>query len=163
MITNQWICGNGDLADVMAVRENVFVAEQGFAPEDEFDLFDEQAMHVVIYDGERPIGTGRLYHDGKTFRIGRLCVIKEERGQGVGDLMMRLLLVKAFEYAPSQIRLDAQQRVKGFYENFGFEEDGAVVYEADIPHVPMRVTKESLILKSGCGKELRYEDLFPQK
>ncbi|MEA5003103.1 MAG: GNAT family N-acetyltransferase [Christensenella sp.] len=163
MITNQWICGNGDLADVIAVRESVFVAEQGFAREDEFDLFDEQAMHVVIYDGERPIGTGRLYHDGKTFKIGRLCVLAEERGQGVGDLMMRLLLVKAFEFDPSEVRLDAQERAKGFYENFGFEADGAVVHEAGIPHVPMRVTKESLLLKSGCGKELRYGDLFPAK
>lgn len=163
MITNQWICGNGDLKDVLAVRENVFVSEQGFASEDEFDLLDEQAMHVVIYDGERPIGTGRLYHDGKTFRIGRICVVKEERGQGVGDLLMRLLLVKAFEFEPSQVRIDAQERVRKFYENFGFERDGEAMDEAGIPHIPMRVTKESLVLKSGCGKELRYKDLFPQK
>ena len=163
MITNQWICGNGDLKDVLAVRENVFVSEQGFAMEDEFYLLDEQAMHVVIYDGERPIGTGRLYHDGKTFRIGRICVVKEERGQGVGDLLMRLLLVKAFEFEPSQVRIDAQERVRKFYENFGFERDGEAMDEAGIPHIPMRVTKESLVLRSGCGKELRYKDLFPQK
>jgi len=163
LITNQWICGNADLADVMAVRDHVFVAEQGFAPEDEFDLFDRQAMHVVVYEGERPIGTGRLYHDGKTFRIGRICVVKDERGQGVGDLLMRLLLVKAFEFEPSQVRIDAQERVRGFYENFGFEQDGEAMEEAGIPHIPMRVTKESLVLKSGCGKELRYQDLFPQK
>ena len=50
-----------------------------------------------------------------------------------------------------------------FYENFGFERDGEAMEEAGIPHIPMRVTKESLVLKSGCGKELRYKDLFPQK
>ena len=163
MITNQWICGSGDLTDVMAVRENVFVSEQGFAPEDEFDLFDEQAMHVVIYDDGCPIGTGRLYHDGKTFRIGRICVAKEERGQGVGDLLMRLLLMKAFEYKPSRVLIDAQERVRGFYENFGFTVNGDAREEAGIRHVPMCVTKETLVFKSGCGKELRYKDLFPEK
>lgn len=163
MITNQWFCGIEHAPDARFVREAVFVQEQGFAPEDEFDVFDEQAMHAVIYDGEKPIGTGRLYHDGKTFRIGRLCVLKEERAQGVGDLLMRLLLIKAFEFGPSQVRLDAQVRVQGFYENFGFATDGDVMEEAGIPHIPMHVTKETLVFKSGCGKELRYKDLFPDK
>ncbi len=162
MITNQWFCGIEHAPEARAVRNAVFVEEQGFAPDDEFDVFDEQAMHVVIYDGDEAVGTGRVYYDGKTFRVGRICVLKEARGQGIGDLLMRLLLVKAFAFAPSQVRLDAQVRVKGFYENFGFAVDGGQTEEAGVPHVPMCVTKETLVLKSGCGKEMRYEDLFPE-
>lgn len=161
MITNQWFCGIENAPDARFVQEEVFVKEQGFPPEEEFDVFDAQAMHVVIYDGEKPVGTGRLYHDGKTFRIGRICVVKEERGQGIGDLMMRVLLVKAFGYKPSQVRLDSQVSAQGFYENFGFVPDGDIMDDAGVPHIPMRVTKDTLVFKSNCGKEMRYGDLFP--
>ncbi|CAK7052568.1 MAG: hypothetical protein DELT_03011 [Desulfovibrio sp.] len=161
MITNQWFCGLSD--DVRTIRENVFVREQGFPPEEEFDVFDDQAMHVVIYDGEKPVGTGRVYHDGKTFRIGRVCVLREERGQGIGDLVMRVLLVKAFGFNPSQVCVDAQVHAKAFYENFGFEQDGEETSEAGVPHIPMRVTKDTLVFKSGCGKEMRFREIFPEK
>lgn len=161
MITNQWFCGLAD--DARMIREKVFVEEQGFPPEEEFDVLDDQAMHVVIYDGERPVGTGRVYHDGKTFRIGRLCVLKEERGQGIGDLMMRVLLVKAFEFNPTQVRIDAQAHARTFYENFGFEQDGAEIEDAGVPHIPMRVTKDTLVFKSGCGKEMHFKEIFPDK
>lgn len=161
MITNQWFCGIKDAPDAKMIRHTVFVEEQGFPEEEELDVFDDQAMHVVIYDGQRPVGTGRVYHDGKTFRIGRICVLKEDRGQGIGDLMMRVLLVKAFEFNPSKVCLTAQKRVKGFYENFGFEVCGDEIDDTGVPHVPMCVTKETLVFKSGCGKEMRYADLFP--
>ena len=161
MITNQWFCGLAD--DARMIREKVFVEEQGFPPEEEFDVFDGQAMHVVIYDGERPVGTGRVYHDGKTFRIGRICVLKEERKQGIGDLMMRVLLVKAFEFEPSQVRIDAQEQAKAFYENFGFRQDGERTDDHGVPHIPMCVTKETLVFKSGCGKEMHFKEIFPEK
>lgn len=163
MITNQWFCGIEQAPDAQVVRNKVFVEEQGFTPEAEFDVFDNQAMHVVLYDNDTPVGTGRVYHDGKTFRLGRICVVKEMRGQNMGDLLLRLLLIKAFEFNPSQVRLDAQVRVQQFYEKFGFVVDGEITEEEGVPHVPMYVTKETLVMRSGCGKEMRYEDLFPEK
>lgn len=161
MITNEWSCGLSE--DARKIRQEVFVKEQGFPEDDEFDVLDAQSMHVVIYDGKKPVGTGRVYHDGKTFRIGRLCVLKEERGQGIGDLMMRVLLVKAFEFEPSQVRIEAQEYAKGFYESFGFSQDGNRFDDHGVPHIPMRVTKETLVFKSGCGKEMHFKEIFPEK
>ncbi len=163
MITNQWFCGIEHAPDAKMLRRAVFVDEQGFLEEEEIDVLDAQAMHAVIYDGERPVATGRVYHDGKTFCIGRICVDKEARGQGIGDLLVKLLLVKAFEFEPSQVRVVAQERVKGFYETFGFEVCGEQVDDSGVPHVPMSVTKETLVFRSGCGKEMRFADIFPEK
>ncbi|MEA4853336.1 MAG: GNAT family N-acetyltransferase [Christensenella sp.] len=163
MITNEWFCGLENAPDAAKIRTEVFVNEQRFKKEDEFDVYDNQSMHVVIYDGEKPIGTGRLYHDGRTFCIGRICVLKEERSMGVGDLLMRLLLVKAFSYRPSQVRIMAQMAAKGFYENFGFAVCGDEEDECGVAHVPMCVTPDTLVFKSGCGKEMRFADLFPEQ
>ncbi|MEF9989043.1 MAG: GNAT family N-acetyltransferase [Christensenellaceae bacterium] len=163
MITNEWICGNCDISVPIGLRKAVFVCEQGFEDCEEIDEFDAQAMHVVVYDEGVPIGTGRVYHDGKTFRIGRICVLKEKRKQGVGDLIMRVLLIKAFEFQPSEVRLDAQKRVMAFYENFGFAVCGEELLDGGIVHVPMSVNKDTLIFKSGCGKTMNYADLFPQE
>ena len=47
--------------DAISIREEVFQKEQGFITE--FDEIDNTATHVVLYDGELPVATGRLYQD----------------------------------------------------------------------------------------------------
>lgn len=71
MLYAKWIHGSDDISLAKAVREQVFVNEQGFAPEQEFDTFDNGAWHVVAMEDETPIGTGRLYIDDGKFTIGR--------------------------------------------------------------------------------------------
>ena len=58
MLYAKWIHGSDDISPAKAVREQVFVSEQGFAPEEEFDTFDNGAWHVVAMEDETPIGTG---------------------------------------------------------------------------------------------------------
>lgn len=159
MLTNTWITGSEDLRVPLELREEVFTREQG-ADEPDHDIFDAQALHLVLYDEMRPIATGRIYHDGRTFCIGRCCVIREERGTGIGDLLIKLLLLKVFEYNPSQVRIHAQKSAEGFYRRYGFTVDGEPFVEAGIDHVPMYVDKEKLIIPSKCGKARHFEDFF---
>ncbi len=163
MITNEWILGNGDLSAPLALRREVFVRERGVPAEVEEDAADRQAMHLVIFDGEKPVAAGRVWHDGKTFRIGRCCVTAAERGQGIGDLLVKLLILKAFEFQPSELRVHAQKQVRQFYERFGFSVAGEEFQEGGIAHVPMRMTKESMIFPSKCGNTKRFEDFFEEK
>ena len=97
MLYAKWIHGSDDISLAKAVREQVFVNEQGFAPEQEFDTFDNGAWHVVAMEDETPIGTGRLYIDDGKFTIGRLCVLPEYRNMGIGDALMRLLMDRGLE------------------------------------------------------------------
>lgn len=162
MITNRWFNGIEGSSDAFLVRRKVFVEEQGFLEQSEFDAYDAQSMHLVIYDGENPIAAGRLYHDGKTFRLGRLAVIKEYRGQGVGDMLIKVLLLKAFGFSPSKVCLSAQIHAKDFYERYGFFVDGEEIEEEGVRHVPMSVTKETLVFKSKCGHDKTFWDFFEQ-
>lgn len=152
MIANEWITGNGDLRAVHAIREKVFVAEQNIAPERVADAYDEQAVHLLVYVDGVAAATGRIYHDGSHFRIGRLCVLKEFRGQGIGDLAARLLLFKAFMYA-GEVHISAQAYLEDFYKKFGFETVGGPFMEEGISHVNMVVTKEKCVFPSKCGEE----------
>lgn len=160
MLTNKWIGGNGDLTDAFALRRVVFVEEQNVDEAHEFDELDGQSMHVVLYDDGKPIATGRVWHDGKTWRIGRCCVIKEERGGGIGDLLIKLLILKAFEFNPTEVRIHAQVYAEGFYKRYGFERVSEEYEEEGIPHVTMRMTKETMVFPTDCGNDKHYEDFF---
>ena len=123
MITGKWITGQQDLTDALEIRQKVFVQEQGFPAETERDAFDAQAMHALMFDGETPVATGRLYFDGVRLFLGRICVLKEYRGQSIGDLITRLMILRGFDFA-KEIYLHAQLQAQGFYERYGFRAEG---------------------------------------
>ena len=90
MITGVWLGRGEDISPAFEIRQEVFTKEQGFAEEADRDAFDSQAMHILMRDGEKPVATGRLYFDGAKLFIGRICVLRDYRGQAIGDLMMRM-------------------------------------------------------------------------
>ncbi|MEY4537496.1 MAG: hypothetical protein RL171_1647, partial [Pseudomonadota bacterium] len=77
-------------ADAFAIREDVFVNEQGFALEIEKDAYDATSVHAVAYNRlGKPLATGRLLPtslvDGvKTSKIGRMAVHRVMRGSKLG-------------------------------------------------------------------------------
>lgn len=83
------------LPQLRAVREAVFVQEQGVPVELEWDELDPLCHHVIARDSQgQPIGTGRLTPE---HRIGRMAVLPDWRNRGVGDAMLQALLDKARE------------------------------------------------------------------
>ncbi|HKU69985.1 MAG TPA: GNAT family N-acetyltransferase [Burkholderiales bacterium] len=120
------------------IRTAVFIIEQGVPQELEWDEFDEHAYHVVALAADgTPIGTGRLLQDGQ---IGRLAVLKEWRGRGVGKALLDMLLVIANKMGNEEVKLHAQVRVLGFYLRSGFVAQGREYVEVGIPHVTMTRT-----------------------
>ncbi len=133
-------------------RQEVFTKEQGFAEEADRDAFDSQAMHILMRDGEKPVATGRLYFDGAKLFIGRICVLREYRGQAIGDLMTRMMILRGFDFA-REIYLHAQQQAQGFYERYGFQVQGEPFFGGrGAPHVLMVLKKEDAVFPSKCGE-----------
>jgi predicted GNAT family N-acyltransferase len=125
-----------ELADLRAVRETVFVVEQQVPPELEADALDPHCRHVLARDREgAPIGTGRLTPQ---HRIGRMAVLPEWRGRGVGAAMLQSLIDLARELRYPEVELHAQLSAVGFYEKFGFTAEGEEFEEAGIRHRTMR-------------------------
>ena len=56
-----WRPGDGDLSDAYRVRLRVFCDEQGYRPDMELDEQDAASQHLIAYDGDEPVATGRLY------------------------------------------------------------------------------------------------------
>jgi len=119
------------------VREKVFVDEQGVPSELEWDEWDERCEHAVACDSKgRAIGTARLVPDG---RIGRMAVLAQWRGHGVGAALLEALVALARERSMPRVTLHAQTRAAGFYRRFGFNERGGEFLEAGIAHVEMTI------------------------
>lgn len=124
------------LADLRAVRETVFVQEQQVPLEEEWDALDPLCRHVIARDpAGSPIGTGRLTPE---HRIGRMAVLADWRGQGVGDAMLAALMAEARKLGWAVISLNAQVSAEPFYARQGFIPEGERFMEAGIEHQSMR-------------------------
>ena len=130
LFTVKPIYWNASQREVKAIRNKVFVEEQGVPPELEWDGLDEHSYHVVAYapDGT-PIGTGRLLQDG---HIGRVAVLEEWRGKGVGRALLEMLLVIANKMGYEEVKLHAQIRVLDFYKKRGFTKQGKEIGRAHV-------------------------------
>jgi predicted GNAT family N-acyltransferase len=127
------------------VRERVFIDEQRVPQELEWDEWDEASEHAVALDVQgNPIGTARLLPDG---RIGRMAVLKEWRGKGVGGALLEAMLGRARVRSMPSALLHAQTHAAGFYRRFGFSERGEEFLEAGIPHVEMGLD----LFRQGSG------------
>jgi predicted GNAT family N-acyltransferase len=117
------------------IRLVVFVREQGVPPELEMDDMDARCLHALGFDGERAIATGRLLPDG---HIGRLAVLSEFRGKGVGGAVLTKLMEAAKSRGDREVVLSAQVHALPFYAAYGFTPFSEVYDEAGIPHRDMR-------------------------
>jgi predicted GNAT family N-acyltransferase len=117
------------------IRLVVFVREQGVPPELEMDDMDARCLHALGFDGERAIATGRLLPDG---HIGRMAVLSEFRGKGVGGAVLTKLMEAAKSRGDREVVLSAQVHALPFYAAYGFTPFSEVYDEAGIPHRDMR-------------------------
>ncbi|MFM9880986.1 MAG: YbgC/FadM family acyl-CoA thioesterase [Burkholderiaceae bacterium] len=128
--------------DAAALREAVFMQEQGVSPADEWDGRDPQALHAVAYNRMGlAVATARLLQETQestgTARIGRMAVCRVLRGSGVGTRLLHSLLQTAAAQGHAQVVLHAQCSAQGFYARAGFTPRGPVFDDAGLPHVEM--------------------------
>jgi len=125
-----------DFASIRHVRETVFIDEQRVPRELEFDDRDPLCVHVLVFDGDAPVGTGRLdpAYGGK---VGRVAVLASHRRRGVGAALMKRLHDIAREQRQTQLWCNAQLTAVAFYEGLGYRRVGPTFVEAGIDHVRM--------------------------
>ena len=117
------------------MRFAVFVEEQGVPAEIELDEWDAASEHAIAADAAgRPIATGRLLPDG---HVGRMAVLPNWRGRGVGAAVLEALLARAVARGMERAVLNAQTQAREFYARFGFTQVSDEFMEAGIPHVTM--------------------------
>jgi predicted GNAT family N-acyltransferase len=118
-----------------ALRQQVFVVEQGVPAELELDEMDAQSLHAVAYQDGVAVATGRLLPDG---HIGRMAVRQDARGAGTGSLVLCALMDEARRRGDRDVVLHAQLSARDFYARHGFEAEGDLFMDAGIEHIAMR-------------------------
>ena len=122
----------------VAIRTTVFVEEQEVPLELEMDEYDAIATHFLLRDGETPLATARLLDKHGLAKIGRVAVLKEARGQGLGLLLMSAVIEEARLRGFTESVLDAQTYAVPFYARLGYVAEGEEFDDAGIPHFLMR-------------------------
>ena len=118
-----------------ALREAVFMQEQGVPEELEWDGLDEDCRHALALslNGEA-IGCGRILANG---HIGRIAVLPTWRGQHVGTAILEALLDEARARGLAQVDVAAQTQALSFYHSLDFVEQGEEFMDAGMPHIKM--------------------------
>jgi len=127
-----WTNASKTLAEI---RHKVFVMEQAVPANMELDGLDAKSRHVQARTTKGHIvGTGRLLPDG---HIGRVAVLPEWRGLGIGQAIMKKLIECAQTEGFGRVKLNAQTTALTFYSDLGFVAHGDEFLDAGIPHRAM--------------------------
>jgi len=113
------------------IREAVFIEEQNVPKELEWDDRDAECWHALVELDGKTIATGRLDKDGK---IGRMAVLKAQRGQNFGQAILKELIKIARREKIHKTYMHAQCHALPFYLKNGFKAVGGVYQEAGIDH-----------------------------
>lgn len=127
-------------AACFAVREAVFMGEQGVSEAEEWDGLDNACTHFLAGDATTPAGCARLLPKGDVAKVQRVAVMPSHRGTGLGRQIMLAVLDHARDAGFMLVILDSQTHAVPFYERLGFTAHGPEFDDAGIPHRSMRLS-----------------------
>ena len=130
----KWIDG---LSQLKNIREKVFIQEQKVTPQLEWDGMDEKAIHFLVFNDKAAIGCARAIVIKDHMQLGRMAVLKEYRGQGIGSALIEKAMTTAKLNQLSAIYISAQCHAIDFYKKFGFEVTSDIYLDAEILHRDM--------------------------
>jgi len=119
------------------IREKVFIEEQKVTSQLEWDGMDEEAIHFLAFKDEKAIGCARALVIEYCMQLGRIAVLKEYRGEGIGSALIEKAMTTAKLNQLSAIYISAQCHAIDFYKKFGFEVTSDIYLDAEIPHRDM--------------------------
>ena len=118
MIQGKWFAPGEDLsAGVLPVRKSVF--GRGV------DELDTASWNALVYQDGIPSASGRIWWEDGAYRLGDIGVLESCRGQHLGDLVLRLLLLKAQNHSAKEVRLQCTRELTGFFTRLGLKEESA--------------------------------------
>jgi predicted GNAT family N-acyltransferase len=86
---------------------------------------------IAVTPKRDAVGTARLEPAGK---IGRVAVLPQYRGTGIGGAMLSHLVDLAGTLGLTQVHLNSQNSAIRFYARLGFQAEGPEFLEVGIPH-----------------------------
>jgi predicted GNAT family N-acyltransferase len=137
--TCKLVTDDAELQEAFEVRRQVFVREQSISEDLVFDGHDREALHMVVKDDGRVIGSARVqFIADNQAKLERMAILKHYRRKGIGREMLLFLDTVWKDKRVQQVIIHAQFEVVPFYDLCGFTEFGFPFQEAGIKHIKMR-------------------------
>lgn len=118
MISTKWFQGMTEESPYMEIMK--CVSDELRDSGAEADIYDRFAFHLVIYQDSRPFGTGRLLFKNGRYFIDNIYILKEFRGKRYSDLIIRMLVRKAYDIGAEETYASVENKYKSIFENIGF-------------------------------------------
>jgi predicted GNAT family N-acyltransferase len=120
-----------------AIREEVFVIEQMVGRDEEYDEYEQSAIHFLAYSPEgKPVATARWRVTDYGVKLERFAVLKPYRRKGFGEAILQKVVADV-KPLNKTIYLNAQVSAMEFYKKNGFNAVGDLFVEANIDHYKM--------------------------
>lgn len=124
--------------DSIMIRHKVFIDEQKFPPDSDIDELENESEHLVIYDGDQPLATARIYNsEPNTYRIERVAVLKSARKRGLGKQLLDELEAHIQKTDTNKITLKSKGIATNFYKKYGYQAVGKEFLDYGYPHLEM--------------------------
>lgn len=124
-----------DLDKINQIRYEVFVVEQNCPPQLEVQ-YNEESVHFLATVNGEPAGACRWRKTENGCKLERFAVLKNFRGYGLGQEMVKTVLADLPADA-GYVYLNSQTHAVPFYKKLGFETSGPEFEEAGIKHYQM--------------------------
>ena len=107
------------------VRIQAMARKYHITLEQEFDAHDTpDADYIVLLEDDFPVATCRLYPVAQeAMMLGRIVVLPEYRGRGLGSMAVREAEKWAAERGFRKAVLESREEKVGFYEKLGYAAD----------------------------------------
>lgn len=112
--------------------------EQGVPENEEIDIDDFTASHLIAISAGEVVGTLRLVKKDEHIRIGRVAVKALARGRGIAKQLMLHAIERARAEGHERFYLAAQSDKIDFYAKLGFKAFGEEFLDGGMPHLSMR-------------------------
>lgn len=149
MIKGKFLLGSEDISIPLSIRKEVFEEELGLAGMGG-DQNDAAAFHGLLFDDDVPVAASRIFFNGEDFELDCICVKKEYRGQLIGDLMARVTILKASDFAETMV-LHSFLDTADFFKKYGFKETDKRDTIGGYPAVWMTLHQSDIKLAGTCG------------
>ena len=104
------------------------------------------------------VATGRIIIENGKYKIGRIAVLKEERGKQYGDFIVKMLVNKGFLSGAEEVYVGALKHAISFYKKIGFEECGEPYTDMGMLHYPMKISQGGVCVITSYS--IHYTKLY---
>ena len=123
----------------LEIRKRVFVDEQNVPPELEYDGYENESHHYLLFLNKEPIAAARWRKTAEGIKLERFAMLPEFRNKGLGSELLQRIKEDVSVFG-KKVYLHAQIKAVPYYKRAGFKKRGDVFVEAGIEHYLMELS-----------------------